>query len=307
MGGKLDRVYERMRLPAVLLHEAAEATHAIQATHMPEIIQLPEIIELTEVSELTEVLEKVGKSVLSAFELRSVSVNYGDLIALSDVSLSVSAGETVGLLGSSGSGKSTLLGVCGGRVPIASGSAHVAGHSVAVTAHWQREFGSEIGFIPQQLHLAGRLRVIHNVNAGMLGRWSTFKALRSLLRPVDELEVDQILDRVGLSGKRDQRTDRLSGGEQQRVAIARTLRQGPMVVLADEPTASLDPARSLDVMQLLCRLAKEDGRALLVSQHDIETAKRTCDRLIGLKAGRIMFDLPSSAVTSQVAAELYGT
>jgi phosphonate transport system ATP-binding protein len=240
-----------------------------------------------------------------AVELDRVSVRYGASVALSDVSFTLNVGETVGLLGQSGSGKSTLLSVCGGRVQASSGTVRVHGIDVLATPKWQRVHGQTIGFIPQQLHLVGRLRVIHNVNAGLLGQWSTMQALGSLIRPKGRHEVAGILDRVGVANKINERTDRLSGGEQQRVAVARTLRQDARILLADEPTASLDPTRALDVMQLLCGLARADERTLIASQHDIETALQTCDRLIGLRAGKLMFDLPTSEVTPDVAAALY--
>jgi phosphonate transport system ATP-binding protein len=239
------------------------------------------------------------------FRLDSVSVLYGQVSALVDVSLDIRPGETVGILGPSGSGKSTLLGVCGGRVRASSGTVFLDGVTVASSPNWQRSHGAKIGFIPQQLHLVDRLRVIHNVNAGLLGQWSSARALRSLVRPIGREEVSTLLERVGIADKIDTRTDQLSGGEQQRVAIARTLRQQPAVMLADEPTASLDPARALDVMQLLCSLAREDKRALIVSQHDVEVARLTCDRLVGLKAGRIAFDLAAKDVSSSRVAALY--
>lgn len=242
-----------------------------------------------------------------AFRLESVSVSYGRVSALTDVSLNIAPGETVGVLGPSGSGKSTLLAVCGGRVEASSGEAFLGGNKISSTSTWQRTHGAKIGFIPQQLHLVSRLRVIHNVNAGMLGHWSSARALRSLVLPVGRDEVLALLKRVGISDKISTRTDQLSGGEQQRVAIARALRQQPMVMLADEPTASLDPARALDVMQLLCNLAREDRRALVVSQHDVDVAQATCDRLVGLKAGRVVFDLASRDVSSSQVAALYAT
>ncbi len=239
------------------------------------------------------------------FQLDSVSVTYGSVSALDSVSLTVQPGETVAILGPSGSGKSTLLAACGARIPITSGVVSMQGQPVVFSAAWQRAHGATIGFIPQQLHLVGRLRVIHNVNAGMLGRWSTLRAFRSLVRPIGRNDVERILARVGIETKIDERTDRLSGGEQQRVAIARTLRQEAQVILADEPTASLDPARALDVMKLLCALAREDGRSLIVSQHDVHVARQTCDRLIGLRSGSIRFDLPAHEVTDDLAAALY--
>ena len=118
-------------------------------------------------------------------------------------------------------------------------------------------------------------------------------------------EARATLARVGIADKLHERTDRLSGGERQRLAIARALRQDPALVLADEPTASLDPARSAEVMALLAEVTGDDGRALLVSQHDVGLALRSCDRIVGLRDGEVRFDLPVHAVGEALIAELY--
>jgi phosphonate transport system ATP-binding protein len=129
--------------------------------------------------------------------------------------------------------------------------------------------------------------------------------LVSLLVPLQRSTALAALTQVGIPEKIDERTDQLSGGQQQRVAIARVLVQNPFVILADEPTASLDPELSKEVMALLCRLCEEQGRTLIVSLHDVELARQYCDRMIGLKSGQLVFDLPSQAVTQEVLDALY--
>ncbi len=240
-------------------------------------------------------------------ELDSVRVEHGGgVVALDGVSLRVHVGERVGIVGPSGAGKSTLLSLCNGMVLPTTGCVRFHGEPVSDDDRWRRTSGSLVAFIPQQLHLVDRLRVVHNVNSGRLGDWSTPRALWSLVRPLELDQVTDLLARVGLSEKVFVRTDRLSGGERQRVAVARALRQKPDLLLADEPTASLDPRTSLEVMTLIARLVAEDAMTLLVSQHDVQLAKSTCDRLVGLRRGRVVFDQPSASVTSDALARLYG-
>jgi phosphonate transport system ATP-binding protein len=239
-------------------------------------------------------------------KLADVTVRHpGGVVALSNITLQVGAGERVAIVGQSGAGKSTLLGLCNATVVASSGSVTVLGNEVCDDPKWRRLHGSSVAMIPQQLQLVGRLQVIHNVNAAMLGTWSAPKALRSLIRPLEVDVVESVLRRVGIADKIRQRADQLSGGEQQRVAIARALRQRPRLLLADEPTASLDPARARDVMTLLARLASEDGSALIVSQHDVDLALETCDRIIGLRHGQVMFDCLTSEVSSAELHDLY--
>jgi phosphonate transport system ATP-binding protein len=162
-----------------------------------------------------------------------------------------------------------------------------------------------VGTIYQQLHLVGSLRVIHNVNAGRLGSWSALRALGSLLRPLEVEQARLALAGIGIENKLFERTDRLSGGEQQRVALARVLVQQPDLILADEPVSSLDPARSDEVMRLLTTVVTGSSRTLVVSLHDFDVARRRCDRVIGLRAGRVAFDLPAAQVTDALGVDLY--
>jgi phosphonate transport system ATP-binding protein len=237
--------------------------------------------------------------------LESVTVDVGGVRALDDVSLEVSAGECVALAGPSGAGKTTLLMVINGTVVPQRGSVTVLGASPASTDRHSRAVRRRVGTIYQQLHLAGRLQVVHNVNGGRLPEWSLAKAAWSLLRPRQVDDVLAALERVGIAHKLRQRTDHLSGGEQQRVAIARVLAQRPELILADEPIASLDPGRGREVMGLLRGLAAEAGRTLVVSLHALDMARSHCDRIVGLRGGRVVFDVPAADVTDGMAAALY--
>jgi phosphonate transport system ATP-binding protein len=241
-----------------------------------------------------------------AVSLRGVSVAFGAHPALDRVDLDVGPGERVALVGPSGAGKTTMLNLCTGTVTPASGSVSVLGVDVGrATPAELRALRRRVGTVYQQLQLVGPLRVVHNVNAGRLGSWSTARALRSLVAPLELDTARRALEEVGIAGKLHERTDRLSGGEQQRVALARVLVQRPDLILADEPVASLDPARAEEVMGLLGAAAAEHGRTLLVSLHDFELARRSCDRVVGLRDGRMLFDLPADGVTPDVGTELY--
>ena len=246
-----------------------------------------------------------------ALTLRSVSVGFASgatdaVHALVDVDLTVGVGERVALLGSSGAGKSTLLDVVAGVTAPSTGQVEVLGSLIgSLDARALRRHRARVGVVRQPHGLPGQLRVIHNVNAGRLGSWSTWRAVTSLLRPRCRDEVDTMLDAVGLAGVSDRRTADLSGGQQQRVAVARALTQEPDLLLADEPVSAVDPKLSDDVLELLGR-ETNDGRTLLVSLHDPELARRHVDRIIGLREGHIAFDLAASDVSDTLLHSLYG-
>lgn len=238
--------------------------------------------------------------------LRGVSVAYTGHPALTDIDLTVRAGERVALVGPSGAGKSTLLAVCGGALTPQAGEVEVLGERLAdLSAGALRAVRSRVGTIHQRLHLVGRLRVVHNVNAGHLGRWNSWQAVSSLIRPRQIETARTALARTGIADKLLSRTDELSGGEQQRVALARVMVQDPDLVLADEPVASLDPARADEVMRLLCDTVTTPSRALLVSLHDFDLAIRRCDRVVGVQRGRILFDVPAAEVGPGLRTTLY--
>lgn len=241
----------------------------------------------------------------AALVLRGVTVTHGARRALDGVDLVVRAGERVALVGPSGAGKSTLLGLGTGMVHPSAGQVEALGVDPAgADAVTLRGLRRRIGTVHQQLNLVGPLRVVHNLNAGRLGSWSRLRAARSLVRPVEVDRAREALERVGIADRIDVRTDRLSGGEQQRVALARVLVQDPEVVLADEPVSSLDPARADEVMSLLCEVLGAD-RTLVVSLHDFDLAVRHCDRIVGLREGRVVLDRASAEVGPEVRSWLY--
>ena len=226
--------------------------------------------------------------------------------ALDDVSLTIGVGERVALVGPSGAGKSTLLSLLNTSAAPTQGTVHLFGTDPGgLTGRERRGLRVRIGTVHQDLHLAGPLRVLHNVNAGRLGNWSSWQALISLVKPREVEPARAALDSLGIADKLWRRTDELSGGERQRVGLARLIVQGAELVLADEPTASLDPARAREVLRLLTDMAVGRGCTLLVSLHAFDLAVEHFDRLIGLRAGRLVFDLPSDQITDGHARALY--
>lgn len=251
-------------------------------------------------------MERFSNASTPIFELRQVSQQFGSLPALTDLTLQIYPGERVALVGSSGAGKSTLLRLLNGTLLPTQGEVWALGHNLGrLSTPRLRRVQRQIGTIYQQFHLVNSLKVVHNVNAGHLGRWPLWKAALSLIYPLEVSTAARALQRVGIPDKLYSRTDHLSGGQQQRVAIARVLVQNPLVILADEPVSSLDPELSREVMDLLRDLASEAGKTLVVSLHSVELALSHCDRIIGLQAGRLIFDVAAAAVTPEMMAHLY--
>ncbi|MBE9116817.1 ATP-binding cassette domain-containing protein [Lusitaniella coriacea LEGE 07157] len=240
------------------------------------------------------------------FELKGVTQRFDRVTALANVSLKIYPHDRVALVGASGAGKSTLLRLLNGTLHPTQGEVWGLGRNLgSLSPRRLRRIQRQIGTIYQQFHLVDTLRVIHNVNAGHLGDWSFLKAAASLIVPLEVETARQALCEVGIPEKLYERTDRLSGGQQQRVAIARVLIQNPAVILADEPIASLDPQRSLAVMDLLREIAERQGKTLITSIHAIEFARSHYNRIIGLRGGRILFDLPTKEVGNYEISHLY--
>jgi phosphonate transport system ATP-binding protein len=236
--------------------------------------------------------------------LRGAGRVFGSAVALADVDLSIESGECVAILGSSGAGKSTLLSLINGSLSPTSGCVEVFGSDLAQLSSAQlRAVQRRIGSISQRLDLVEQVRVLHNVNAGRLGHWSTLRALLALASPRPDSAVLEALDRVGLAWAVHERTERLSGGERQRVAIARMLVQVPDLVVADEPVSSLDPHRAAAVLDLLQR--HTEGQTVVVSLHQPELARIHCTRAIGLRDGRIAFDMPAGNLSTGSVVDLY--
>jgi phosphonate transport system ATP-binding protein len=226
-----------------------------------------------------------------SLDIRDLVVRFGRHTVLNGVSLALRQGERVAILGASGAGKTSLLRAINGFVPAAGGSILVDGVEVTkIRGRALRELRSRIGVISQRHDLVDNLAVHQNVMAGALGRWSSWRALRFLIWPFeDELDVARAaLRRVGLEHKLRGRTSSLSGGEHQRVAIARALVQDPILMLADEPVASLDPALSQQTLELLCRLAEESGVTLLCTLHQPHLAEHYFERILEMRGGEIV-------------------
>ena len=233
-----------------------------------------------------------------------VSKGYTDVPALSQVSFAVRPGELVALAGPSGSGKTTLLYLLAGILQPDTGTIAIGGKDLAKVKAG-RDLSTLVGIIHQRYDLVPHLPVLHNVLAGRLGQWGLLRSAASLLWPQDRPLAQSALERMGIGDKAWERTSHLSGGEQQRAAIARLIVQSPRVVLADEPVASLDPALSEEMLRLLTGLTEDNGRALVVSLHSPELIRRFCTRVIGLREGRVVFDLAADAVTDSTLDDLY--
>ncbi|PZC48050.1 MAG: phosphonate transport system ATP-binding protein [Chloroflexi bacterium] len=249
-------------------------------------------------------LESSRTEAAQAVSLSGLSKAYGPIEALAPLSLTVAAGETVAILGPSGSGKTTLLLLLSGQLGPSSGAVTLVGREIAQLSPG-KELAQLVGMIHQQFDLVPNISALHNVLAGRLGEWGLFKSLVSLVWPQDRPMGMEALARVGVADRAELRAGRLSGGEQQRVAIARLLLQDPAIVLADEPVASLDQARAGEVIRLLVRIARDSGKTLISSMHSVELARAHFDRLIGLRNGIVQFDLPSSQVADDMLLALY--
>ncbi|GHO41963.1 phosphonates import ATP-binding protein PhnC [Ktedonospora formicarum] len=222
------------------------------------------------------------------------------------MSFKVEHGEFICIIGRSGAGKSTLLRCLNGLIPVTQGSIRVQGKDlVSMDDDQQLALRRHIGFIFQEFNLVDRLSVLHNVLTGRLGYLNNFEALTGYFGRSHREKALACLERVNMLPRATYRADRLSGGEKQRVAIARALAQEPLLLLADEPVASLDPELSWSIIHDLRRVAKEEGVPTLVNIHDIDTAKQFADRIIGIAQGRILFDGPPSDLNAEILREIY--
>ncbi len=227
--------------------------------------------------------------------------------ALSGVSFGVAAGEVVGLIGPSGAGKSTLIRCVNRLVEPTSGQVFLGDLELTRLSRGRlREARRRIGMIFQEFALVERLTVMENVLSGRLGYVSFW---RSLLRRFPQADVEkafQLLERVGLTEHVDKRADALSGGQRQRVGIARALEQDPELLLVDEPTASLDPKTSRQIMRLIAEICAERQLATVINIHDVALAQQFVGRIIGLRAGKIVYDGPPSGLSQDTLVAIYG-
>jgi phosphonate transport system ATP-binding protein len=236
------------------------------------------------------------------------SVTYpGGVQALKNLSLQLGEGEFVVIVGLSGAGKSTLIRAVNGLVPLTSGTCRVG--DVVVDARNKRairDLRAEVGMIFQTHNLVKRTTVLNNVLMGRLHRTATWRTLLGTYTKDDVERAMQALERVEIVEKAYVRASNLSGGQQQRVGIARALAQEPKVVLADEPTASLDPPTSHIVMRDLKRICRELNITMLVNLHFLDLARAYADRIVGLRAGELVYDGPGAEADEQVFRDIYG-
>ncbi len=227
--------------------------------------------------------------------------------ALDRVSLVVEHPQVVAVIGSSGAGKSTFIRCINRLVEPSSGRVHLRGLELTtLDRSGLRQARRRIGMIFQEFNLVERLTVMQNVLCGRLGYVGLWNSIRYRFPPDDIRAAFELLDRVGLGGYHDQRADALSGGQRQRVGIARALMQRPELLLVDEPTASLDPKTSRQIMRLIGELATERATPALVNIHDVALARAHADRIVAFKAGAIVFDGPPAALTDDVLTMIYG-
>lgn len=221
--------------------------------------------------------------------IRNLRKSYGSNHVLNGIDMDVKAGEFVVMLGLSGAGKSTLLRCMNGLNQPDSGQLQVGGIDL-MRRHSRRELARHVAMVFQHHNLVQRLSVRKNVLTGRLGQVGTLASVLQLFKQSDIALADACLQRVGLAHKADERTEALSGGQMQRVGIARALAQQPQLILADEPVASLDPKTARSVLQYLRDATRELGIAVVCNLHQVDYAREFGDRIVGLSQGRMVFD-----------------
>lgn len=255
---------------------------------------------------------------MTILQVKELNKSFGPSThVLRGVNLKVEQGEFLGLIGLSGAGKSTLLRCINRLIEPTSGEilfpqAIFRGQAdgswrdvVKLNRRELRLLRRKVGMVFQQFNIVKRLSVIENVLSGGLGYQPAIKSCLRLFSREERRRALMNLDRVGLLNHAYKRADELSGGEQQRVAIARTLMQNPAIILADEPVSSLDPRLSRVVLDILKRICVEDGITALASLHTLDLAREYADRVVALRQGRVFFDGPTNELTDAVVEEVY--
>ena len=241
-------------------------------------------------------------------ELTEVTRRFGANTAVDSVTLSIPEGQMVGIIGRSGAGKSTLLRMINRLTGVSDGLISHHGRPVSTLGgrelrNWQRD----CAMIFQQFNLVPRLDVVSNVLHGTLNMRSTFSTMFNLFPREDILRAISILERLGVAENATKRAEALSGGQQQRVAIARALMQSPKLILADEPIASLDPLNAQIVMDALKDINEQEGITVVTNLHTLDTARNYCERIIGMAAGKVVFDGKPDELTTEAVREIYGS
>jgi len=240
--------------------------------------------------------------------IRDVTRRFTKHTAVDSVSLEIPQGQMVGVIGRSGAGKSTLLRMINRLIDPSEGSISFDGVEVsalkgAALRHWQRD----CAMIFQQFNLVPRLDVLTNVMLGRLNHRSTTLSLLKIFSDDERIQAIAALERLGIEQTAMQRAGTLSGGQQQRVAICRALMQQPKVILADEPIASLDPLNAKIVMDALRDINRQEGLTVITNLHTLDTARAYCTRIVGMAAGRVVFDGKPHELTAAAVHEIYGS
>jgi phosphonate transport system ATP-binding protein len=238
--------------------------------------------------------------------VEDLTCRFGSKTAVDKASFSIPRGSFIGVIGRSGAGKSTLLRMIKRLAEPSEGRIMFEGTDVtALQGAALRQWRARSAMIFQQFNLVGRLDVLTNVLMGRLATMPTWRSLVQLWPDEDKAIAMSALEQFDMATTAAQRADQLSGGQQQRVAIARALVQEPDIILADEPIASLDPRNTRIVMDALLRINKHFGITVICNLHSLDLARSYADRMIGMSAGRIVFDDKPQALTDRVARELY--
>ena len=243
----------------------------------------------------------------AVLEVKDLRAGYAEREILKGVSFTLGADDFFAIIGPSGAGKSTLIRCVNRLVEPTSGQVVFNGVDLLKLSYPEMRLQRRnIGMIFQEFNLIERLSVMDNVLSGRLGYTGTLRSILRMYTKDDIAQALRLLDRVGLSEHIDKRADRLSGGQRQRVGIARALIQGPKLLLVDEPTSSLDPRTSEAVMRLIVELAAEDGIPALINIHDVPLARLFARRVVGMRAGEIVYDGPAAGLTTEVLERVYG-
>ena len=240
-------------------------------------------------------------------EFKNVSKTYPNGVkGLKNVNLTIDQGEFVAIIGLSGAGKSTLIRTINRMIDVTEGQLIVDGVDV-MTLHGKsmRRFRRKIGMIFQSFNLVTRSTAIKNVLTSMIPDMGFFRVLLGIFSKEQKMKALEALDKVGILDKAYTRCDQLSGGQQQRVALARTLNQSPTIILADEPVAALDPVTAHQVMRDFQRINQDMNISVLINIHHVDLALKYASRVIGIRAGEIVYDGPTTAVTQEILDSIY--